>query len=125
MTVVKRFLDEHKSEQQSHQDNDISPIEIQLCGVLPSANFVRVPSFYRNDPATAWLPAMVNLLNAGTLIIPEPFVSQTDSNFNNKFKTLSGTYLDDWYFYHTGDGEIHCGTNAKRDPGSFKTWWLN
>jgi protein-arginine deiminase len=75
------------------------------------------------------MPAMTNLLNTGggTYIIPEPFVSQTDIDFNNAFRTLGAPedYLDDWYFLHTGDGEIHCGTNAKRAPDKLECWWEN
>jgi len=122
-TVVKRFLAEFTSLQESCQV-DIDEVELQLTTALPLSFTERVPAIYRGG-VTAWMPAMTNLLNAGGFIIPEPFVSQTDTVFNNKFKTLGGTYLDDWYFFHTGAGEIHCGTNAKRDPGSLKFWWQN
>ncbi|MBC2900323.1 protein-arginine deiminase domain-containing protein [Streptomyces sp. PSKA01] len=31
------------------------------------------------------------------------------------------SYLDDWYTYHLGQGEIHCGTNTLRDASA--PWW--
>ena len=31
------------------------------------------------------------------------------------------SYMDDWFSHHTGDGEVHCGSNAIRD--AFAQWW--
>lgn len=31
------------------------------------------------------------------------------------------TYIDDWYTYHIGMGEVHCGTNTLRDATA--PWW--
>ncbi|CCK31797.1 hypothetical protein BN159_7418 [Streptomyces davaonensis JCM 4913] len=31
------------------------------------------------------------------------------------------SYVDDWYTYHLGMGEIHCGTNTLRDASG--AWW--
>ncbi|MBJ3811170.1 protein-arginine deiminase domain-containing protein [Streptomyces flavofungini] len=31
------------------------------------------------------------------------------------------TYIDDWYTYHLGMGEVHCGTNTLRDATA--PWW--
>jgi protein-arginine deiminase len=31
------------------------------------------------------------------------------------------SYIDDWYTYHLGMGEVHCGTNTLRDASS--AWW--
>nr|WBO76472.1 protein-arginine deiminase domain-containing protein [Streptomyces sp. SBE_14.2] len=31
------------------------------------------------------------------------------------------SYLDDWFTYHLGQGEIHCGTNTLRDMSA--PWW--
>lgn len=125
-TVVRRFLTQYRNEQGINQDH-IDLIKQQLTSVLSLSFDERVPAIYRGSPAEAWLPAMTNLLNAGGLIIPEPCVVYPyDDAFNEKFKqTLEGTYIDDWYFLHTGNGEIHCGTNVKRDPGVLKEWWKN
>ncbi|MER7571629.1 protein-arginine deiminase domain-containing protein [Streptomyces sp. NPDC126514] len=34
---------------------------------------------------------------------------------------LKVSYVDDWYTYHLGMGEIHCGTNTLRDASGL--WW--
>ncbi|WP_407077483.1 protein-arginine deiminase family protein [Streptomyces sp. SCSIO 30461] len=31
------------------------------------------------------------------------------------------SYIDDWYTYHLGAGEVHGGTNTLRDASS--AWW--
>ncbi|MEV5440627.1 protein-arginine deiminase domain-containing protein [Streptomyces sp. NPDC052682] len=33
------------------------------------------------------------------------------------------SYLDDWYTYHLGMGEVHCGTNTLRDASA--AWWTS
>jgi protein-arginine deiminase len=35
---------------------------------------------------------------------------------------LTPRYIDDWYTYHVGEGEVHCGTNTLRDARG-ATWW--
>ncbi|GHC89808.1 protein-arginine deiminase domain-containing protein [Streptomyces violaceochromogenes] len=34
---------------------------------------------------------------------------------------LKVSYIDDWYTYHLGMGEVHCGTNTLRDATA--PWW--
>ncbi|MFJ4817615.1 protein-arginine deiminase domain-containing protein [Streptomyces sp. NPDC088801] len=34
---------------------------------------------------------------------------------------LKVSYIDDWYTYHLGMGEVHCGTNTLRDATA--VWW--
>ncbi|MER7403443.1 protein-arginine deiminase domain-containing protein [Streptomyces sp. NPDC000070] len=34
---------------------------------------------------------------------------------------LKVSYIDDWYTYHLGMGEVHCGTNTLRDATG--AWW--
>ncbi|MEJ8632506.1 protein-arginine deiminase domain-containing protein [Streptomyces sp. MS2.AVA.5] len=34
---------------------------------------------------------------------------------------LKVSYIDDWYTYHLGRGEVHCGTNTLRDTTA--AWW--
>ncbi|MFF5979238.1 protein-arginine deiminase domain-containing protein [Streptomyces olindensis] len=34
---------------------------------------------------------------------------------------LRVSYIDDWYTYHLGMGEVHCGTNTLRDATA--AWW--
>ncbi|MFD8150628.1 protein-arginine deiminase domain-containing protein [Streptomyces sp. NPDC059720] len=35
---------------------------------------------------------------------------------------LKVSYIDDWYTYHLGMGEVHCGTNTLRDTSA--AWWM-
>ena len=35
---------------------------------------------------------------------------------------LHCTFLDDYYAYHVRQGNVHCGTNVRRQPFPFK-WW--
>ena len=35
---------------------------------------------------------------------------------------LQCTFLDDFYAYHVRQGDVHCGTNVRRQPFAFK-WW--
>lgn len=35
---------------------------------------------------------------------------------------LHCTFINDFYTYHIRHGEVHCGTNVRRKPFSFK-WW--
>ena len=30
-------------------------------------------------------------------------------------------FVDDWFVFHMGLGEVHCGTNAQRTPAG--SWW--
>ncbi|MCZ0990977.1 protein-arginine deiminase family protein [Streptomyces diastatochromogenes] len=34
---------------------------------------------------------------------------------------LKVSYIDDYYTYHLGMGEVHCGTNTLRDASA--AWW--
>ncbi|MDK1344601.1 protein-arginine deiminase domain-containing protein [Streptomyces sp. 378] len=34
---------------------------------------------------------------------------------------MAVSYIDDWYTYHLGMGEVHCGTNTLRDASA--AWW--
>jgi len=126
-TVVRYFLQNCAANHNDIQNNYLTPLRTTLSSYAGTLTKVPVIYTYTTTPANgviSWMADMVNLLNAGANVIPEPFVSP-DDDFNNEFKTLGGTYLDDWYFYHTGSGEIHCGTNAKRDPGDLEQWWDN
>jgi protein-arginine deiminase len=120
-TVVKYFLENNRVQQENYQDS-IDSIESTLAPYV--GGFTEVPSIYRTvgNSAVAWMPAMVNCLVVGNRVIAEPFVSP-NASINNMFKSLGGTYVDDWYFLHTGYGEVHCGTNVKREPGGLVSWW--
>ena len=34
-------------------------------------------------------------------------------------------FIDDWYSYHEAGGEVHCGTNTRREHFKDRNWWEN
>ncbi|XP_012381402.2 protein-arginine deiminase type-4 isoform X1 [Dasypus novemcinctus] len=81
--------------------------------------------------AEAFFPDMVNMLVLGKhLGIPKPFGPIIDGRccLEEKVRSLLEplglrcTFIDDFYDYHVKQGEVHCGTNVRRKPFSFK-WW--
>ena len=77
----------------------------------------------------ALIPGMANLVVAHsgdqpTLFIADPFLrtDTTDQSSDpmiaevvRRFpESLNMVFLDDWYMYHMGLGEVHCGSNVKR-----------
>ncbi|XP_030888761.1 protein-arginine deiminase type-4 isoform X2 [Leptonychotes weddellii] len=73
----------------------------------------------------------VNMLVLGKhLGIPKPFGPIIDGQccLEEKVRSLLEplglhcTFIDDFTPYHTLHGEVHCGTNVRRQPFSFK-WW--
>jgi len=74
---------------------------------------------------------MLNLLVAEStkLVIPKPFGPKNASgsdlmelNIADKLSGFTIHFVDDWNTYHLREGEVHCGTNAKRLP-IMQNWW--
>ncbi|XP_077007222.1 protein-arginine deiminase type-4 isoform X2 [Tamandua tetradactyla] len=81
--------------------------------------------------AEALFPNMVNMLVLGKhLGIPKPFgpIIHGRCCLEEEVRSLLEplglhcTFIDDFYDYHMLHGEVHCGTNVRRKPFSFK-WW--
>ncbi|MFF7309787.1 protein-arginine deiminase family protein [Streptomyces sp. NPDC008137] len=86
-------------------------------------------------PATvttsAYVPGAVNgvLLGRDRYLAPRqwgPVIAGKDifTEAVNAVYTKVGmkvSYIDDWYTYHLGMGEVHCGTNTLRDASA--AWW--
>ncbi|XP_017518050.2 protein-arginine deiminase type-4 [Manis javanica] len=81
--------------------------------------------------AEAFFPNMVNMLVLGKhLGIPKPFGPVINGRccLEEKVRSLLEplglhcTFINDFYTYHIQHGEVHCGTNVRRQPFSFK-WW--
>uniref|UniRef100_A0A4W5ME76 protein-arginine deiminase n=1 Tax=Hucho hucho TaxID=62062 RepID=A0A4W5ME76_9TELE len=81
--------------------------------------------------AVAYYPDMVNMIVLGkNLGIPKPFGPKVDGRCALEAEMtslmeglgLSCTYIDDFASYHKLLGEVHCGSNVRREPFSFK-WW--
>lgn len=78
---------------------------------------------------------MVNMLVLNqNCLVPKPYgpvvnnVDLFEKDIRDKFaasgldRTLTPRFVDDWYAYHDGHGEIHCGTNTWRYPQDLDRW---
>lgn len=80
---------------------------------------------------SAYVPGAVNgvLLGRDRYLAPRqwgPVIGGTDiftEAVNTAYRQagLKVSYIDDWYTYHLGMGEVHCGTNTLRDASA--SWW--
>ncbi|XP_069467881.1 protein-arginine deiminase type-3-like [Ambystoma mexicanum] len=101
---------------------------------LSEKDIIDIPALFKLDSdalACAFFPDMVNMLVLGKhLGIPMPFGPIIDGKCCLEEKVsslleplgLSCNYINDFYTYHLLSGEVHCGTNVRRKPFSFK-WW--
>nr|XP_056721450.1 protein-arginine deiminase type-3-like [Euleptes europaea] len=100
---------------------------------LSEADIVDIPQLFEleGSRATALFPNMVNMLVLGKhLGIPKPFGPIIDGQCCLEAKVrslldplgLTLTFIDDFFTYHQLSGEVHCGTNVRREPFSFH-WW--
>ncbi|WP_264203804.1 protein-arginine deiminase domain-containing protein [Streptomyces bambusae] len=80
---------------------------------------------------SAYVPGAVNgiLLGRGRYLAPrqwgpviggkDVFTAAVTAAYTRE--GLKVSYIDDWYTYHLGMGEVHCGTNTLRDASG--AWW--
>ena len=104
---------------------------------LADADFIEIPVFFKKLAAVcakAFLPDMVNLLVVnGHLIAPDPFYDPFKADFDDKlaaigYKKSSDAnptihFVDDFRPYHEQSGEVHCGTNSRREIPDTPNWW--
>ncbi|XP_036955901.1 protein-arginine deiminase type-2 isoform X2 [Acanthopagrus latus] len=81
--------------------------------------------------AVAYYPDMVNMIVLGkNLGIPKPYgpkvngrcALETEMRSLLEGLGLSCTFIDDFASYHKLLGEVHCGSNVRREPFDYK-WW--
>ncbi|KAG8007583.1 Protein-arginine deiminase type-2 [Nibea albiflora] len=104
---------------------------------LDDADIIDVPILFRpwenaaQPRAVAYYPDMVNMIVLGkNLGIPKPFGPKVNGRCALEAEMcslleglgLSCTFIDDFTSYHQGQGEVHCGTNVRRQWFDFK-WW--
>ncbi|XP_078571531.1 protein-arginine deiminase type-2-like [Branchiostoma floridae x Branchiostoma japonicum] len=101
---------------------------------LTEENIIDLPQLYQEVGryrAAAAFPNLVNMLVLGKFLgIPKPFgpiingTCALEQHVTSLLEPLGLTcdFLDDWYSYHVFLGEVHCGTQVRRQPSAFK-WW--
>uniref|UniRef100_A0A452V7Q0 Peptidyl arginine deiminase 2 n=1 Tax=Ursus maritimus TaxID=29073 RepID=A0A452V7Q0_URSMA len=101
---------------------------------LTEQDIIDLPALFKMDEdrqARAYFPNMVNMIVLDKdLGIPKPFGPQVDevccleTHVRSLLEPLGlcCTFVDDISAYHKFLGEVHCGTNVRRKPFSFK-WW--
>jgi protein-arginine deiminase len=86
------------------------------------------------ERADSFFPNMVNMIVLGSqLAIPKPFgpivngVCQFEQAVRSQLDPLGLTcnFIDDWDTYFKNFGELHCGTNVKRQASSFPWWHMD
>ena len=112
---------------------------------LSDEEIVRIPGLferiqgcsYKANGVAALIPGMLNLTVANFkdetphIFVSDPFMRTDDDNqaddpfiagFRAKLPpSFDIHFVDDWYTYHVGIGEVHCGTNVARTPVA--DWW--
>ncbi|XP_053546240.1 protein-arginine deiminase type-2 [Bombina bombina] len=101
---------------------------------LTEDDIIDLPALFRlgkDGKALAFFPNMVNMIVLGKdLGIPKPYgpvIEETcclEDYVISLLKPLgfNCTFIDDVVSYHKKLGEVHCGTNVRRKPFTFK-WW--
>ncbi|XP_074532255.1 protein-arginine deiminase type-2 [Halichoeres trimaculatus] len=107
---------------------------------LENADIIDLPILFklvmskksRKKKALAYYPDMVNMIVLGKdLAIPKPFgpkvngvcALETEVRSLLEGLGLTCTFIDDFTTYHKKFGELHCGSNVRREP--FKEKWWN
>ncbi|MGH9902166.1 MAG: protein-arginine deiminase family protein, partial [Pyrinomonadaceae bacterium] len=109
---------------------------------LSDSDFIDFPILFKEEGGryVAYTPGSVNMLvltkadKTARMCIPKPFGPVVGGNckFEEVIKSDLGPvgttgvepkFIDDFWTYHVAYGEIHCGTNSKRDPPTDRFWW--
>ena len=125
------------SESQSsaaHVDSQIATLKKEAG--LDDTEIIHIP--YLHEPvqglSLAYMPGTVNGLyfkdNAFAAPDPHGPVINGKDIFKDQMETalaplgISVVWVEDWDLYHRLAGEVHCGTNSRRDVGD-ATWWTS
>ncbi|XP_008146384.2 protein-arginine deiminase type-4 [Eptesicus fuscus] len=134
--LSNKKLREHNSYVESCIDWNREVLKRELG--LRERDIVDIPQLFKlridftgTPKAEALFPNMVNMLVLGKhLGIPKPFGPVVNGRccLEEKVRSLLEplglhcTFIDDFTPYHLQHGEVHCGTNVRRQPFAFK-WW--
>ncbi|KAK2492232.1 hypothetical protein MC885_002639, partial [Smutsia gigantea] len=129
---VKRSINEMLVDRSLRNDSLYVQVLKRELG-LTEQDIVDIPQLFRMErrKAVAFFPDLVNMVVLGKhLGIPKPFGPVINGRccLEEKVRSLLEplglhcTFIDDFTPYHMLHGEVHCGTNVRRQPFSFK-WW--
>jgi protein-arginine deiminase len=130
-TVAALLKDVAKSGENSHIQQVLHETRAHLCEGLgvDDDDFIEVPVLFQGGVAV--IPNCVNgLICNGHAILPDPLgprVGGKDAFAEPIRSALTSLgvqvhFVDIWEPYHTGTGEIHCGTNTIRRI-QMPAWW--
>ncbi|XP_005409877.1 PREDICTED: protein-arginine deiminase type-1 isoform X2 [Chinchilla lanigera] len=100
---------------------------------LAEGDIIDIPQLFslKGAYAEAFFPDMVNMVVLGKFLgIPKPYGPVINGRccLEEQVRSLLEplglhcVFIDDYLSYHRLQGEIHCGTNVRRKPFTFK-WW--
>ncbi|XP_061687896.1 protein-arginine deiminase type-2 [Syngnathoides biaculeatus] len=108
---------------------------------LDDADIIDLPILFKLEQdvdrefrAVAFYPDMVNMIVLGqSLGIPKPFGPKVNGRCALEAEMcslmadlgLTCTFIDDFASYHRLLGEVHCGSNVRREAFDFKWWDLD
>ena len=145
--TIGEFLDDDGLRAVNEDVQDILDAELDKFIVelgLEEEDILYVPVLFYEaysgyDAVVATTPGMVNLIVADgvsgtpTLFIPDPMMrTDVDDTSQDPFiaymestlpEGVDVVWMDDWYVYHMGLGEVHCGSNVVRPPAQ-PEWWV-
>jgi len=110
-------------------EGSLSFLQLPTLYIGRFSGYVAGSTFADGHSAVAFTPGLVNLMPVGGMLyLPSqygPRIAGADI-FEQAASALlpNGTFIDDWLLYHALEGEVHCGTVAKREPYPFD-WWNN
>ena len=100
---------------------------------LQDSDIIEAPVLFKESRgrAFAFFPDMVNhLVLEGYSLVPKPHgpVIDGEDRFEKMMRdalpsSRTVIFIEDWYAYHEALGEVHCGTNTRRQPFRNKSWW--
>ena len=100
---------------------------------LQDSDIIEAPVLFKENRgrAFAFFPDMVNhLVLEGYSLVPKPYgpVIDGEDYFEKMMRdalpsSRTVIFIEDWYAYHEMLGEVHCGTNTRRQPFRNKSWW--
>ncbi|NWT48025.1 PADI1 deiminase, partial [Chroicocephalus maculipennis] len=139
-STERRSIDEILADESLRNDNrhvqrciDWNPPLLKQELGLSEQDIIDIPQppLMHGSRADALFPDMVNMLVLGRHPpLPKPFGPLVGGQCCLEERApplleplgLTCTFIDDYFSYHVLSGDVHCGTNVRRKPFTFK-WW--